>query len=260
MIQLTTHHLRMSSGSILLQQLRGRSCQSSKSSSSHSCNQNTNKFSSDGNENTEITSSYDGADNATPVTQTNPSEVGAMSQKKIISALNTTTKTKVIEVCLGPDCAVAGGGAALLEIEDLILQRRTNKSNDKDDDTIIVKAGGCRDQCTEGPNVRILSCTMMVADFHKVNSPDACRRVVHSSCLEEASPTTSASHDAADYATVTTTAANSNNYYDSTDASSSDYVVARLLLRKEDAKRWKAHREKAAKERRLQAISRNQCT
>lgn len=127
MIQLTTHHLRMSSGSILLQQLRGRSCQSSKSSSSHSCNQNTNKFSSDGNENTEITSSYDGADNATPVTQTNPSEVGAMSQKKIISALNTTTKTKVIEVCLGPDCAVAGGGAAFLKLKILFFSDAPTK-------------------------------------------------------------------------------------------------------------------------------------
>jgi NADH:ubiquinone oxidoreductase subunit E len=47
-----------------------------------------------------------------------------MSQRTI-SAFNTKKK-KVIEVCHGPDCAVAGGGAALLEIEDLILQQCLN--------------------------------------------------------------------------------------------------------------------------------------
>ena len=45
---------------------------------------------------------------------------------------------------------------------------------------------------------------------------------------------------------------------DSADTSSDNSVVARLLRRKEDARRWKANRERAAKERRLQAISRNQ--
>mmetsp|Transcript_25119 Transcript_25119/g.50272 ORF Transcript_25119/g.50272 Transcript_25119/m.50272 type:complete len:235 (-) Transcript_25119:90-794(-) len=232
----------MSSGSILLQQLRSRQ---SKSSSN-------NKSSSDGkNEKSDITtSSRDG-------TAVNP-PVAAISQRKI--SLPTATKKKqVIEVCLGPDCAVAGGGAALLEIEDLVRQQQCNNKESNNDDTkIIVQPGGCRDHCTEGPNVRLISCNGgggVDADFHKVNNPEACRRVVNSLCPRKATPANNELH-AAGHSTHATAVTKSNKHDDT--SSSSDNVVARLLLRKEDAKRWKAHRERAAKERRLQAISRSQ--
>eukprot|EP00985_Skeletonema_marinoi_P020633 scaffold12330_cov83-Skeletonema_marinoi.AAC.12 len=235
----------MSSGSILLQQLRSR--RQSKSSTN-------NKSSSDGkNEKSDITtSSRDG-------TAVNP-PVSAISQRKI--SLPTATKKKqVIEVCLGPDCAVAGGGAALLEIEDLVRPQQCNKDSHNDDMKIIVQPGGCRDHCTEGPNVRLVSCNGdggVDADFHKVNNPEACRRVVNSLCPTESTPTNNELH-AAGQSTHVTAATNSNEHDDSS-SSSSDNVVARLLLRKEDANRWKAHRERAAKERRLQAISRSQGT
>eukprot|EP00985_Skeletonema_marinoi_P020649 scaffold12330_cov83-Skeletonema_marinoi.AAC.28 len=238
----------MSSGSILLQQLRSRQ---SKSSSN-------NKLSSDGkNEKSDIIkSSCDG----TTVAPTNP-PVSATSQRKI--SLPTATKKKqVIEVCLGPDCAVAGGGAALLEIEDLVRQQQCNNKESNNDDTkIIVQPGGCRDHCTEGPNVRLISCNGcgVDADFHKVNNPEACRRAVSYLFPTESTPTNNELH-AAGHSMRSATAATNSNEHDDTSSSSDNVVVARLLLRKEDAKRWKAHRERAAKERRLQAISRSQGT
>jgi len=229
----------MSSGSILLQQLR---CRQSKSSSS---SQKTN--SSDGkNENSDILSSSRDGTAAAP---TNPS-AAAISQP-LITAIAVAKKNQIIEVCLGSDCAVAGGGAALLEIEDLVRQQ-PNKESNNNDASIIVQAGGCRDKCTEGPNVRILSSNGgggVDIDFHKVNSPEACRLVVGSLCPREDTPANNEFH-ARQSAHAMDTETN-----DSNDTSSSDSVVSRLLLRKEDARRWKVHREKAAKERRLQAIS-----
>ncbi len=235
----------MSSGSILLQQLRSRQ---SKTSSIDK------KSSTDGkNENTSIiTTTRHGTASAPTCNQS----VAAVSQRTI-SKFATTKKKQIIEVCLGPDCAVAGGGAALLEIEDLVRQQQQcpNKHNDDDDDDdtkIVVQAGGCRDHCTEGPNVRILSSYGgggVDCDFHKVNCPEACRRVVSSVCPRE--DLTINNEFLADRSK--NVAATINNK-----SSSSDDVVAGLLLRKEDAKRWKAHRERAAKERRLQAIARNE--
>ena len=234
----------MSSGSILLQQLRSRQ---SKTSSIDK------KSSTDGkNENTSIITT---TRHGTASAPTNPS-VAAVSQRTI-SKFATTKKKRIIEVCLGPDCAVAGGGAALLEIEDLVRQQQQcpNKHNDSDDDgdtKIVVQAGGCRDHCTEGPNVRILSSYGgggVDCDFHKVNSPETCRRVVSSLCPMEDLTVNNIFY--ADQSKNVTTTINNKS-------SLSDDVVARLLLRKEDAKRWKAHRERAAKERRLQAIARNE--
>ena len=162
-------------------------------------------------------------------------------------------KKKMIEVCLGPDCAVAGGGAALLEIEDLL-----HKCTIKGDMIATVRAGGCRDQCTEGPNIRILSVNSdntaaaggrrnieeEEVDFHKVNCPEACRRVMDSLLCTASSISTE------------TRQTDDKEYKSSSSSSDNNIIVSRLLSRKEDARRWKAHRERAAKERRLQAISR----
>ena len=156
---------------------------------------------------------------------------------------------------------MAGGGAALLEIEDLVRQQQCNNKESNNDDTkIIVQPGGCRDHCTEGPNVRLISCSGcgVDADFHKVNNPEACRRAVSYLFPTESTPTNNELH-AAGLSTNATAAVSKSHEHDDT-SSSSDNVVARLLLRKEDAKRWKAHRERAAKERRLKAISRSHGT
>ena len=121
----------------------------------------------------------------------------------------------------------------------------------------MVRAGGCRDQCTEGPNVRILSVNSSddttaaggrrnieeeEVDFHKVNCPEACRRVMDSLLCTASS--------------ISTEARQTDDKECKPSSSSENIIVARLLSRKDDARRWKAHRERAAKERRLQAISR----
>lgn len=235
----------MSSGSTLLQQLHRQS-----KSSCTSPSQNSHK-SIEADENTKnITSA---SRDAAIIEQTGPSAVGVSITHKEADAINTMSKKKMIEVCLGPDCAVAGGGAALLEIEDLL-----HKCTIKGDVIAMVRAGGCRDQCTEGPNIRILSVNSdntaaaggrrnieeEEVDFHKVNCPEACRRVMDSLLCTASSISTE------------TRQTDDNECKLSSSSSDNNIIVARLLSRKEDARRWKAHRERAAKERRLQAISR----
>lgn len=235
----------MSSGSTLLQQLRHQS-----KSSCTSPSQNSHK-SIEADENTKNITSSSSCD-AAIIEQTDPPAVGVSITHKEAAAINTMSKKKMIEVCLGPDCAVAGGGAALLEIEDLLQ----NNCPIKGDIIAMVRAGGCRDQCTEGPNVRILSVNSDGAnaaggrrnieeeevDFHKVNCPEACRRVMDSLLCTASS--------------ISTEARQTDDKECKPSSSSENIIVARLLSRKEDARRWKAHRERAAKERRLQAISR----
>ena len=236
----------MSSGSTLLQQLRHQS-----KSSCTSPSQNSHK-SIEADENTKnITSS---SRDAAIIEQTGPSAVVSITHKEADAINIMSKKKKMIEVCLGPDCAVAGGGAALLEIEDIIK----NKCTITGDMIATVRAGGCRDQCTEGPNVRILSVNSddttaaggrrniekEEVDFHKVNCPEACRRVMDSLLCTASSVSTE------------TRQTGNKEYKSSSLSSDNNIIVSRLLSRKEDARRWKAHRERAAKERRLQAISR----
>ena len=122
-----------------------------------------------------------------------------------------------------------GGGAALLEIEDLVRQQLCpNKGSNFNSDTIIVQAGGCRDQCTEGPNVRILSSNGggVDFDFHKVNSPEACRRVVSSLFPRKDTPAKNEFHSVQSALTMVTASINESNDY--ADTSSDSSVVARL--------------------------------
>jgi hypothetical protein len=69
--------------------------------------------------------------------------------------------TVPIEVCTGPNCSA--GGAAILEIEELILEDGTGRFE-------IVK-GGCRDLCTMGPNVHCQS-----THFPRIKSPEDCHQ------------------------------------------------------------------------------------
>ncbi|KAL9186376.1 hypothetical protein ACHAXT_005614 [Thalassiosira profunda] len=127
-----------------------------------------------------------------------------------------------IEVCLGPDCAGGGGGAALLEIEDLVC-----KSSGNNNIAARVVDGGCRDRCTVGPNVYVTGgMGGEAAHFVRVNSPEACRRVVRAVAPTNSSIAKEAS------------------------------VAERILLRREDGRRWRALRERAAAERRLRAQER----
>jgi hypothetical protein len=69
-----------------------------------------------------------------------------------------------IEVCQGPDCFGSGGGAVLLELEELVQEHSAS--------TQIVR-GGCRNFCAMGPNVHCGT-----HHFTKVTSPTECRVVV----------------------------------------------------------------------------------
>jgi len=57
-----------------------------------------------------------------------------------------------IEVCQGPDCTGLGGGAAILEIEELVQEHNCEQSSTQ---LVTVVEGACRNKCTVGPNVRI---------------------------------------------------------------------------------------------------------
>eukprot|EP00548_Thalassiothrix_antarctica_P020155 CAMPEP_0194191034 /NCGR_PEP_ID=MMETSP0154-20130528/65257_1 /TAXON_ID=1049557 /ORGANISM="Thalassiothrix antarctica, Strain L6-D1" /LENGTH=143 /DNA_ID=CAMNT_0038913381 /DNA_START=286 /DNA_END=712 /DNA_ORIENTATION=+ len=132
---------------------------------------------------------------------------------------------------LGPDCSVSGGGAAVLEIEELCNLNTNGSSNNNNDkknlggDVVRMNIGGCRDICSMGPNIYINGVT-----FTKVNSPSACRQALKQTGISKPPER------------------------DCDDNSSSS---ARILKRREDGRRWRINREKAAKQRRLQVRARN---
>jgi hypothetical protein len=95
--------------------------------------------------------------------------------------------TTIIEICQGPDCAGLGGGAALLEIEELVCEHDNNNNNGANKPVLVV--GACRDFCTVGPNVHIRRkrSTMHGQQFvhhehslNHVDNPSRCADVVDS--------------------------------------------------------------------------------
>jgi hypothetical protein len=68
-----------------------------------------------------------------------------------------------IEVCHGPDCFGSGGGAALLELEELVIESGSS---------FLVVQGGCRNFCSMGPNVHVDS-----RHFTGVKSVEDCQQV-----------------------------------------------------------------------------------
>ncbi|EJK49092.1 hypothetical protein THAOC_32063, partial [Thalassiosira oceanica] len=128
-------------------------------------------------------------------------------------------KAMRVEVCLGPDCQ--GGRRTLLEIEELVSSRTSRASKPCE---VTVGSTGCRDFCTVGPNVYVKS---DVEDDHftRVGSPQACRRVVSSILADDTSD----------------------------DALSSTQA---LLRRREDGIRWRRHKERVCREKRLGVLKR----
>jgi len=141
-------------------------------------------------------------------------------------------KSVTVEVCLGPDCSGGGGGAALLEIEALVMGSSGCRSAN-----ICIVGGGCRDYCTMGPNVHIHAdfITAEESHFTKVNCPAECRRVV-----QKATATDGKVDD------TTPPGGDDNGTAD----------IGTILQLREDGRRWQRLREQAAKERRLHARER----
>ena len=152
-----------------------------------------------------------------------------------------------IQVCLGPDCSGAGGGAALLEIEDLVAKWcPAGAAAEGAARALRVVDGGCRDHCTMGPNVYVRGGPPRRsvrngtgdydpddgAHFTKVSCPAACRRVVQA---------------AADAAGVA-------GHSDA--ATEPPAGAGRILQLREAGRRWRALRQRAATERRLRVKER----
>ena len=158
----------------------------------------------------------------------NNTTIGARTRTTSSTSCGTITKP-TIEVCLGPDCSGLGGGAVLLEIEELVS---CTTSNYEDKDEVVgvrVVPGGCRDFCTMGPNVYVKT-SVYDKHYSKVDSPARCRAVVDAIFDQDSSKPPAI--PAAETSTET------------------------LLKRRDDGIRWKAHRKRAAKERRLRVRER----
>ena len=117
-----------------------------------------------------------------------------------------------IEVCQGPDCYGAGGGATLLEMEELCQEYRwydDHNNNDNDDNNQehhhavikpVIRRGGCRNHCSMGPNVYIRG-----NHFTKIKTSQDC---VH---LMDQNFAAAASHKNTDDQHVTSDYNNNNN-------------------------------------------------
>mmetsp|Transcript_21378 Transcript_21378/g.31636 ORF Transcript_21378/g.31636 Transcript_21378/m.31636 type:complete len:286 (+) Transcript_21378:19-876(+) len=124
--------------------------------------------------------------------------------------------TICIEVCQGPDCTGLGGGAALLEIEELIQEERYQEEQQhqhittsstqhhhqqqENEQSVVVlvgvpvvpiihfqaEAGSCRNFCTVGPNVHIShqnrKSLSLLESYHRVKDVSSCREVVQNAC------------------------------------------------------------------------------
>jgi hypothetical protein len=88
-----------------------------------------------------------------------------------------------VEVCQGPDCTGLGGGAAVLDIEELVqeaveLGSGLPSSINPVIPPVLIVAGGCRDLCTMGPNVYLRGGALgTIESFNKVDSPSRCGHV-----------------------------------------------------------------------------------
>jgi hypothetical protein len=74
--------------------------------------------------------------------------------------------------CGGGGGSGSGTSATLLEIEELVQEEFPG--------VMTVQSGGCTDHCTMGPNVFVSTTSLQgTGHFTKVNSVEACARVVH---------------------------------------------------------------------------------
>lgn len=208
----------MSSGALLLKQLQGRQREEAAAQARVYGREKSNGLDAD-------KPSRAGKEEGPPAAQSAGSTGEVLSSRHVEQGICSDDKSVTIEVCLGPDCSGGGGGAALLEIEALVMGSSGG---------ICVVGGGCRDYCTMGPNVHIHAdfITAEESHFTKVNCPAECRRVVRKATdgkVDDIPPV-------------------------GDDTGTAD--VGTILQLREDGRRWQRLREQAAKERRLRARER----
>ena len=224
----------MSSGALLLKQLQARQ------------RQQTARARVDPQRSYCDTSRYKATDEATINDTTGHQSAGSSSTvdqgKEVLDSLpadggiDNGNKAVTIEVCLGPDCSGGGGGAALLEIESLVMDGG-EETDTGSKCNIRVVGGGCRDYCTMGPNVHLQSNFIAAEDSHftRVNCPAECRRVVR----------------------VATGTSSNGTCDDNTGKDGNANDIAKILQLREDGQRWRVLREQAAKDRRLRVRERD---
>jgi len=220
----------MSSGSILLRQLQKRQLQQKH-------NKYKNKNDDNSHPSVSIKEKEVANDNSStavpPLDKAEQSQAAASlvfhgDDTNVAASNGTNNAIVTIEVCNGPDCSGLGGGAAFLEIENLISTL----------DNCRVVVGGCRNVCTMGPNVHIFSSDDI--HFSKVDQPLVCRTVVACAVAKTKHPT-------------------SLNYdYDtnSSSSSSSSSSVNKLLQLRQDGIRWRKLKEQSMNEKRLKVRER----
>ena len=122
-------------------------------------------------------------------------------------------------MCQGPDCFGAGGGAALLALEDWLV------------DAAVVAGGGCRNRCSMGPNVYVSPNGVKEREeqehFSRVTSLADCRNVLRRCAANESSCD---NHD--------DSGSNSSN----TRTATVSPVLVKLRQRRADQKHWQALR------------------
>jgi hypothetical protein len=157
-----------------------------------------------------------------------------------------------VEVCQGPDCVGQGGGAALLEIEELILDEKQQCPSSQ----IQVRRGGCRDQCTVGPNVHVhrlithatsssssSSCNVirkknveLLESFNKVNCVERCTDVVRMTAHAANMPDTTTTTTTADISCAPLSSSSSSS-------SSSKSQSSSMMYRRSQRIRWEILRK-----------------
>ena len=219
----------MSSGALLLKQLQGRQKEQAAAQAQIYGREKSNGVDAD-------TPSRAGKEEG-PSAQSAGSTCSTgevLNSRHVEQGMNRDDKSVTIEVCLGPDCSGGGGGAALLEIEALVMGSSGGEASTLSSGICVV-GGGCRDYCTMGPNVHIHTDFVTAEDSHftKVNCPAECRRVVRKATDGKVDDTPPVGDD------------------------SGTADVGTILQLREDGRRWQRLREQAAKERRLRARERD---
>ena len=134
----------------------------------------------------------------------------------------------IIEVCQGPDCTGLGGGAALLEMEDLVSNQMGGPTHNCH---YQVVPGGCRNLCSMGPNVHLHS---LHIHFTKINNPAACRNIMKT--ILEITPTRT---------TTTTTHSTSTTIDTTVTPTLPTTPMITLISRRTDRLHWQAQRARA---------------
>ena len=146
----------------------------------------------------------------------------------------TNTPKPIIEICTGNDCSSSGGGAALLEIEELVMESSAGSSlssslQSQSQSQYQIVSGGCRNKCSIGPNV--YHNHNVTTHYSKVNSAEECEKVVRNIMGLELQYNDG----------ITTNNEDSSARYSN--------VAARIMMKKASKTRWKFLRKVAAVKR-----------